>query len=362
MSRDILNKIDNATAGTRDALNKQRAKNKQDKCSACGKKLDEFKYEQDSGFCSEECRQQSLTKKDETEKKSKKLIEKGKSKIDDLKKSYEELNELLYETIDDIAEFKEELEVELVEGVDNRLDKLVNKSRISINKASDLHNTVLQSGIIMKINEVNTLLEGEINKEMSYVHREMYKLNEFIGNNINSGYTDSLINKIKPLLKSIESLRNAYDSAWNTAYELIVSIIPPSLEPDSINFVMTIKSNLFYPGSMANKLPNKNLSLTDSSINFINQQKVVDILDEQLSNITNETLISDVEQFKAILNKSSVRQKNIKALIDSVKGLIMLISEPLPKYENIKLTNLRYVLWASTCFGPTGQKHFGLPF
>ena len=362
MSRDILNKIDNATAGTRDALNKQRAKNKQDKCSACGKKLDEFKYEQDSGFCSEECRQQSLTKKDETEKKSKKLIEKGKSKIDDLKKSYEELNNLLYETIENIEEFKKDLEIKLIDDPTKRLEKLANKARTDINKTADLYNTVLQSGVIMKINEMNTLLEGEINKEMTYVHREMYKLNEHIGKNINIGLLDSLTNKIKSLLKPIEALRASYDKAWNTAYELIVSIIPPSLEPDSVNFVMTIKSNLFYPGSMANKIPNKNLSFTDSSIDFLKQQKIVDILDEKLHNISNETLIQDVDQFRTILNKSSVRQKNIKSLIDSVKGLIMLLTEPLPKYENIKLSNLRYVLWASTCFGPTGQKHFGLPF
>ena len=69
---------------------------------------------------------------------------------------------------------------------------------------------------------------------------------------------------------------------------------------------------------------------------------------------------SDIAMFKEKCEKKIVTQKNLNKVKNTIKNMVMLTSQPLPKYENLKVSNPRYSLWAFTCWGSLGKLHFGM--
>ena len=56
----------------------------------------------------------------------------------------------------------------------------------------------------------------------------------------------------------------------------------------------------------------------------------------------------------------AISNSDVNAFIKSILSLY-LVSEPLPKYERISLTNLGYMYWLIMGFEPAMKKCFGFP-
>lgn len=167
--------------------------------------------------------------------------------------------------------------------------------------------------------------------------------------------------KIKAAAEKAEALCAYMNSLYDKAYNAVVNALAPfKLEPESMNFNMTIRSNTYFPGKMAVKL--KNFNQPDSIANVVNVDKIMDIVEGAFPHITQDEYVMDPEAFNSRKLRSEYNVKAIKTMIDNLMPTMKMGSEPLPKYEDLKVTNVWWMVFLTSSFLPQGQKHYALPF
>lgn len=160
--------------------------------------------------------------------------------------------------------------------------------------------------------------------------------------------------------KMVTEIEKERAMAYDTAYEAIVSFIPASLTGESINFFITPKSLIWHPGpKLTNEFKNLNIGISSSAMDFINWEKVDNMMAKHLKEITMDDLSK--KSLRGEIMKKVATKENLEKVKNMMRTAVTLTSEPLPKYENLKISNIRYSLWAFTCWGSIGQKHFGIP-
>lgn len=160
--------------------------------------------------------------------------------------------------------------------------------------------------------------------------------------------------------KMVTEIEKERAMAYDTAYEAIVSFIPASLTGESINFFITPKSLIWHPGpKLTNEFKNLNIGISSSAMDFINWEKVDNMMAKHLKEITMDDLSK--KSLRGEIMKKVATKENLEKVKNMLRTAVTLTSEPLPKYENLKISNTRYSLWAFTCWGSIGQKHFGIP-
>ena len=62
------------------------------------------------------------------------------------------------------------------------------------------------------------------------------------------------------------------------------------------------------------------------------------------------------------VNLKKIDNKEIRNIIKSAFiGILLNLSEPLPKYEKLMITNIRFLLWLTLVFEPGMKQSFGIP-
>lgn len=169
------------------------------------------------------------------------------------------------------------------------------------------------------------------------------------------------MSKIKTAAEKAESLCSHMNSLYDKAYNAVVNALAPfKLEPESMNFNMTIRSNTYFPGKMAVKL--KNVNQPDSVANVVNVDKIMDIVEGAFPHITQDEYVMDPAAFNSRKLRSEYNVKAIKTMIDNLMPIMKMGSEPLPKYEDLKVSNAWWIVFLMSSFLPQGQKHYALPF
>lgn len=162
--------------------------------------------------------------------------------------------------------------------------------------------------------------------------------------------------------KMVTEIEKERAMAYDTAYEAIVSFIPASLTGESINFFITPKSLIWHPGpKLTNEFKNLNIGISESAMDFINWDKVNGMMAKHLKEITMDDLSKNKKSIKGKIMERVATKENLEKVKNMMRTAVTLTSEPLPKYENLKISNPRYSLWAFTCWGPIGARHFGIP-
>lgn len=216
---------------------------------------------------------------------------------------------------------------------------------------------------ILKVKEI--LLIGQL-----FVYKNLKKALE----NLANGKFNLQFNLIYPL--AIDKLQ-ILSNTLSTGLEIISNIISSlgvamlSLSGGSMSFFMTPKTiiNGLIQCNMKPIEPNNDLggSVIMESINNVINEAINKIKD--LNTVKKITYItSQISLYEALgeipesknLNLSSL---NYNDIVNTVMNLLstLAISEPLPEYEKLKITNIRYLLWLNTVFVPAMKTCFGIP-
>ena len=388
-------------------------KDRKDVCPICNKPKPEFP-DPETGYCDTNCRikAKALGKKIKlmTLKKFVKDAKIYKNDIEDLYKLLGRVNNLKIELpktlptslvrdieagIDGVnnklkeitSETNERLNSE-VNNVKNKIDDKVNQSREYIvdltnrtaqdlknrsekirEKRKDLVNEAYIKATTAKatllIREIKLNIEKLIRKQLNDMFKLKSQLLKYANMLLDLGSLGlpvaSIDDAINTITDNVDILKQQFDAAYDKAYGAIISFIPASINGESINFFITPKSKVWLPGpKMSNELKNLNVSISGSAMSFINWNMVDKLISNYLAELTVDDMSSDIKKFKVKYAKKIASQKNINTVKNTIKNMVMLTSQPLPKYENLKVSNPRYSLWAFTCWGSLGKLHFGM--
>ena len=388
-------------------------KDRKDVCPICNKPKPEFP-DPETGYCDTNCRikAKALGKKIKlmTLNKFVKDAKVYKNDIEDLYKLLGRVNNLKIELpktlptslvrdieagIDGVnkklkeitSETNERLNSE-VNNVKNKIDDKVNQSREYIvdltnrsaqdlknrsekirEKRKDLVNEAYIKATMAKatllIREIKLNIEKLIRKQLNDMFKLKSQLLKYANMLLDLGSLGlpvaSIDDAINTITDNVDILKQQFDAAYDKAYGAIISFIPASINGESINFFITPKSKVWLPGpKMSNELKNLNVSISGSAMSFINWNMVDKLISNYLAELTVDDMSSDIKKFKVKYAKKIASQKNINTVKNTIKNMVMLTSQPLPKYENLKVSNPRYSLWAFTCWGSLGKLHFGM--
>ena len=282
-----------------------------------------------------------------------------KDKIDETKdKVTDKINEKKQQSGDYLVDLRDRTAAD----IKDRSDKLRQKRKDIVNDAYIKATTAKATLLIRKIKlKVEKLVRKQLN-DMFKLKVQMLKYANMLLDMGSLGVDmDGLDSAINSITDSVDILKQQFDAAYDKAYGAIVSYIPASLNGESINFFITPKSKIWKPGpKLTNELPNLNISISGSAMSFINWDMVDKLMSKYLAEITTDDMSSDIAMFKEKCEKKIVTQKNLNKVKNTIKNMVMLTSQPLPKYENLKVSNPRYSLWAFTCWGSLGKLHFGM--
>lgn len=169
------------------------------------------------------------------------------------------------------------------------------------------------------------------------------------------------LEKIEKVTKAAEKLEQQMNEAYDKAYDMVVNTLAPfKLEPESMNFNMTIRSNTYYPGKMAVKLKNNNAN--DSIVDVVNIDGIDNLVETNFPHITENEFTMEPEAFEKRKIFSEYNVVAIKKLIGNLMAIFKLGSEPLPVYEDLKITNVWWMVFLLTSFEPQSVRHYALPF
>jgi len=153
-----------------------------------------------------------------------------------------------------------------------------------------------------------------------------------------------------PKLKSFEETEKAIDKKFESLDTLFASInnllapLPISTKPMSANFAFTIKN----PQPIINFAENLDENINEQPLNSLINQFKLNNEDFMSSEFTNKVQNS-------IVNFNDYK----KALIGIMPAVI--VKDPFPKYENLKLTNLPWVSFLYSNWSIAGGKTYGIP-
>lgn len=169
-------------------------------------------------------------------------------------------------------------------------------------------------------------------------------------------FLDQMRKAIDVAKKVIDEFLKIYDQL----YEIITSIPPTKLDAEHMHFFMTPRSFVQVPGKIVNPLSNANLN--DSVSDVLMLDKITPVIQRIFPPLTEVDYILPPAAFKIRKIFSDENAVAMQKLADTLSQFLKGPSEPLPEYKDLKIYNLQFLLFLISSWGPTGRRHFAMPF
>lgn len=197
----------------------------------------------------------------------------------------------------------------------------------------------------------------------------------------------SLFSVINTILKTGEALREKVEKALEIAYKSITKTSRMFyIGPQEYGFFMTLKSNqcicpfiktdaLTYPpdqlgmpfwgsGVMNIAFDMSKCQFTPdiggkSAIRNIDQKKIFKAIRKIFKNISTPEYLMDPDLFDVRLALSDQNSSAIQKLVRMLETIMVIGGDFLPEYDNLKLTNIWFIVAILTCWGPWTKAIYG---
>lgn len=297
------------------------------KCAKCGKKM---KYPIPGGYCSLECFTSDI-------------IEKILSGNHPFKRIQEKL-------VEDISKIME---------VINLLMNLVSSIPYYITLINSLPN-IYANYVLMKINIAFIVIRKILNKVL-------IKMNDIIIL-ILEDFRDCAIeidNALFPAVNVIVQTTNALILAMNNLYGVAYNLLTAvnsffAIPGEGLAFNFTPRSISYNPSGFAVQIPLA-CNLSASALNFVNVDAIMELIKLTFPPIQAVEFFLEPEEFELRLILSDQNYKAILAAIEPLLRILTFGAEALPKYEKLSFTNINFLLYLLTSWGPTTKMTFGFP-
>ena len=170
------------------------------------------------------------------------------------------------------------------------------------------------------------------------------------------------LERLKKMQKAIDTAQKVLDTfqkIYDKIYQQVCSITALCLEPESLHFAMTPRSMMKIPGKLVNKLDNGNLN--DSCGNVLFADQIDTIVKKAFPAIKESEYLMPPAAFNVRKQLSPENLSAVMALLTALTLSLKGPTEPLPKYEDLKITNIWFMLFLILSWGPMGLKHFAFP-
>ena len=167
------------------------------------------------------------------------------------------------------------------------------------------------------------------------------------------------LEKMQKAIAAAQKMLDAFQKLYDKIYKIVCSIKPLCLYPESLHFVMTPRSLMKIPGQFVNKLDNGNVN--DSCGNVLFTDQIDTIVKKAFPYIKESEYLMPPEAFNIRKLFSPENQGAVMILLSTLSLLMKGPTEPLPKYEDLKITNIWFMLFLILSWGPMGLKHFAFP-
>ena len=229
---------------------------------------------------------------------------------------------------------------------------------IHISTLSDTYRKLM----LILVNKASLKLNQLINKILIWKN----KLIEIILSWITSGVIGTAIETVFMWLNTFLATLNALKTAFNTAYGLAMSAISAislvyGIPAESMGFLSGIypRSMMNHPGKMLVELPIKTLNLKQSAFQNVNLDLIEKLITAAFPPITAPEYFISPEAFKIRLLVSDQNVAVIKPIITFIERISKMGAEFLPTYENLKFTNVWFLLAMILGWGPVTQSCYG---
>lgn len=275
------------------------------------------------------------------------------------------LAELLSIVLDiDVSEILQMGIEKIIKLLNDEFEKAL-KNNKTIQKIKKLIKKIIKQIKIITLQAKQILLQGQL-----FVYKNLKKALENLANGKVCGAISNICAGALAVLQQC-SLFIA------TVLEVINQIISMlgltfmSIEGGTMSFFATPKTIMSGLTQKKIKPKEQNNDLGGSScVSMVDEflDKIVNQIKDQNNAIKLAYISSQVNSYNNSGQLPSFSGPNlIKLDINDLREKAMtflsslMVSEPMPKYENLKLTNIRYVYWLTTVFCPAMQASFGLP-
>lgn len=309
-------------------------------CEECGKKLEKPSK---NGFCSKKCEiSHNLKMYKQLNRDLRISKEKTKEKV---KSAIELCNNFL----GDLGDMQGELASIPDSGFDER------------------YKVYFKVGLTSIIQYLKRSINEELIQKNDYIMMKLEKKKAFIKELDDLG-EDSLqkaFDKIEKAISAAQALNDKMNQLYDKARKIICDIDPTRIEPDSLSFGMTIRSNTYYPMKFAKKLENNNTK--DSAGSVIMGNEIMEYVNNMFPQLNENTYAESSGVFNAAFKSSSYNAPAQQYIIEKMCDTWKCGAEPLPKYEKLqiplgRICNIHWMAYLLSSFGPHGQKHYALPF
>jgi len=269
-------------------------------------------------------------------------------------------------TIADLKETKENF-VTKINAVTSAVDTFTNSIGEVVSEISSLPGRALDPRweiyFKVRLNTIQIYLKKCINDLL--IQKNMWVLHQVEkGKSMLHGKIGAALEPLEKIQKVVEAAKKLVDqmnSLYDKAYKMVVnSLAPFKLDPESMNFNMTVRSNTYYPGKFAVKLKNNNTN--DSICDVVNTDAISSLVENAFPHINENEYVMEPEAFNVRKVTSEYNRKAILKMTQALSLLLKLGSEPLPEYKDLKITNVWWLVFLLTSFEPQGQRHYALPF
>lgn len=244
-----------------------------------------------------------------------------------------------------------------------KIDKLTNRiSSLSeyIDEIPNLMNQILLlpelyiDYFLNKLNIINLSIQKELLKLLKLKNNILINLLTLIGSgSFKETNNYPIFNTIEEIFNNIEIITSTFITAFNSLINTILGNPLMALMPESMNFGITPKSLKF-----VTQIPvlNPNNSIT----NAIMSDKVDSFIEKlNINEIDGDNTFLN-ENFNKLIKSTNAFKDNVLNGIRALGMTLCYTQEPLPKYENLSLSNLQFCSYILNSWGPTGKTCFGL--
>lgn len=244
-----------------------------------------------------------------------------------------------------------------------KIDKLTNRiSSLSeyIDEIPNLMNQILLlpelyiDYFLNKLNIINLSIQKELLKLLKLKNNILINLLTLIGSgSFKETNNYPIFNTIEEIFNNIEIITSTFITAFNSLINIILGNPLMALMPESMNFGITPKSLKF-----VTQIPvlNPNNSIT----NAIMSDKVDSFIEKlNINEIDGDNTFLN-ENFNKLIKSTNAFKDNVLNGIRALGMTLCYTQEPLPKYENLSLSNLQFCSYILNSWGPTGKTCFGL--
>lgn len=262
------------------------------------------------------------------------------------------------------AQDKAENVKEKMGNISNSLNSLMS----TLSELTSLITEVENAGLDPKYTEyfkvkINTVIQyTKVNIEKAMISKNQKNLDQL--NKAKSGIDTSAVslpplNGIQKAIEAAQKLLEQFQKLYDQIYKMVCSVKPLCLEPESMSFMMTPRSAIKLPGKMVNKLENYNVNNSIGNVLFTDN--ILNTIKSIFPPITETEYLMPPAAFNV---RKALSQENVEAImkmIDVLKFIMKGPTEPMPKYEELKISNIHFLLFLLLSWGPQGLNHHAMP-